>query len=92
MTKVSTFKVALIITVVFSLLGVFFRISHYPYGKLLLAISFIASLVFIVLGLIDVIDNERSKIHEKIMWTIGFIFLSWIAGILYYPKFKQRNQ
>jgi hypothetical protein len=23
------------------------------------------------------------------MWTMGFIFLPWIAGLLFYPKFKE---
>jgi len=92
MNKVTAFKVSLIITVVFNLLGTFFKISHYPYGSLLLSISLIASLVFIILGLIDVYKKNSSKAHEKIMWTVGFIFLSWIAGLLYYSKFKKRNQ
>lgn len=92
MNKVTAFKVALIITVIFNLLGTFFKISHYPHGSLLLSISVITSLVFIILGLIDVYKNNNSKPYEKIMWTVGFIFLSWIAGLLYYSKFKKRNQ
>jgi ABC-type polysaccharide/polyol phosphate export permease len=92
MNKVTAFKVALMVTVVFNLLGIFFKISHYPHGSLLISISVITSLVFIILGLIDVFKNNNSKSYEKIMWTVGFIFLSWIAGLLYYSKFKKRNQ
>ena len=92
MNKVTIFKVALIVTVVFNLLGILFKISHYPYQSLLLSISIITSLIFIILGLIDVFKNNNSMSYEKIMWTVGFIFLSWIAGLLYYSKFKKRNQ
>lgn len=92
MNKVTAFKVALIVTVVFNLLGTFFKISHYPHGSLLISISVITSLVFIILGLIDVYKDNNPKPYEKIMWTVGFIFLSWIAGLLYYSKFKKRNQ
>lgn len=87
MDKITAFKVSLITSIVISLLGTFFKISHYPYGSPLLSIAFFVSLVFIILGLIDVFKNTNSKAHEKIMWTIGLLFLSWIAGLLYYPKF-----
>ena len=92
MNKVTAFKVSLIMTIVFIFLGIFFKISHYPYGDFLVSIGVFASLVFVILGLIDVFKNNSSKAHEKIMWTIGLLFLSWIAGLLYYPKFKKRNQ
>jgi ABC-type polysaccharide/polyol phosphate export permease len=92
MNKVTVFKVSLILTIVLNVLGAYFKIAHYPHGTLLLSVSFIASLVFVISGLIDVFKNDNCKTHEKIMWTVGFIFLSWIAGLLYYPKFKKRNQ
>jgi ABC-type polysaccharide/polyol phosphate export permease len=92
MNKVTAFKVSLILTIVLNLLGTYFKIAHYPHGTLLLSISLIASLVFIILGLTDVFENENCRTPEKIMWTVGFIFLSWIAGLLYYPKFKKRNK
>jgi hypothetical protein len=91
MNKVTAFKVSLIITIVFNLLGTYFKIAHYPYGNMLIWIGIIASLGFIISGLADVFKNENSRPMEKLMWTVGFIFLSFIAGLLYYPKFKKRN-
>lgn len=91
MNKVTAIKVLLIITIVFYLLGSYFKIARYPYGHTLLWIAIIASLGFRIPGLIDVFKSENSRPMEKTMWTVGFIFLSWIAGLLYYPKFKKRN-
>lgn len=91
MNRVTAFKVSLIITIIFNLLGAYFKIAHYPYSNILLWIGFITSLVFIVQGLTDVVRNDNSRQMERLMWSVGFIFLSWIAGILYYPKFKKRN-
>jgi hypothetical protein len=39
----------------------------------------------------DVFRNENCRPGEKFMWTVGFIFLSGLAGLLYYLKFKKRN-
>ncbi len=89
MNNLTVFRTSLILTTVFNLLGIFFKIQHYPYGVLLLGLSALASLGFIIPGLADVFDKVKYKLHEKLMWTVGFIFLSWIAGILYWPEFKK---
>jgi hypothetical protein len=72
-------------------LGVICKIQHFPYGGLLLGLSALASLGFIIPGLADVFDKVKYKLHEKLMWTVGFIFLSWIAGFLYWPEFKKER-
>jgi hypothetical protein len=89
MNNLTVFRISLIITTAFNLLGIFFKIGHYPYGSLLLGMSASVSLGFIIPGLIDVFGKTKYKPHEKLMWTVGFIFLSWIAGILYWPEFKK---
>ena len=92
MNKVKAFKNSLIFAILLSLLGAYFKIAHYPYGDLLTGLGFLISLVFVVLGLLDVFLKSNYKPIEKIMWTVGLILLSWIGGLLYYPKFKKRNQ
>jgi len=92
MNKVKAFKYSLIFAIIFILLGAYFKIAHYPHGDLLTGLGLLISLVFIVLGLLDVLLKSNYKSIEKIMWTVGLILLSWIAGLLYYPKFKKRNQ
>ena len=91
MNRITVFKVSLITTTIFNLLGVFFKIQHYPYGGFILGLSALASLGFIIPGLANLYGKAKYKPHEKLMWTTGFIFLSWIAGILYWPEFKKRR-
>jgi len=91
MKKVTVFKVSLIIAIILNILGAYFKIAHYPYGSFILSVGLIAGLGFIIPGLIDVFRNDNSKPLEKLMWTVGFVFLSGIAGLLYFPKFKKRN-
>lgn len=92
MKNLTIFRISLIVTIAFNLLGVFFKIQHYPYGGLLLGMSALASLGFILPGLADMYGKTKFKPHEKLMWTVGFIFLSWIAGILYWPEFKNKGR
>ncbi len=86
--KITIYKTSLIVATLLSLLGSYFKITHYAYGNLILVIGMIISLGFIIPGLADVFGNNRLKSHEKLMWIVGFIFLTWIAGFLYFPKFK----
>jgi len=38
---------------------------------------------FIVLALKEIYSSTRVKMAEKIMWTIGFIGLNWLVGLIY---------
>ena len=91
MNKVTVYKVSLIFTAIICLIGPFFKIQHYRHGSFFLVMSLIFSLFVMILGLTDVYKDDLFKPNEKFMWTIGFIFLPWIAGILYFPKYKKRN-
>ncbi|MHC1702603.1 MAG: hypothetical protein AB9846_01725 [Tenuifilaceae bacterium] len=92
MNKVLFYKAGIIVTLVFVLTGAFFKIMHYPNGAIILSLGLISSLVYIILGLVDVFSDKEMNLQVRFMWLIGFIFISWIAGMLYYPHFKKRNQ
>jgi hypothetical protein len=91
MNKITVFRISLLLTTFINLLGAYYKIVHNPYGSFLLALSAVLSLGFILPGLKDIFGNPSLKFHEKWMWTIGFVFLSWVAGYLYLPKFKKLN-
>ena len=63
--------------------GAVLKIMHSPFGDLLLQISFAFYLVFAVLALYEVFQSNKIETVEKIMWTIGILFLGSIIGILY---------
>ena len=63
--------------------GAVLKIMHSPFADLLLQISFVLYLVFAVLALYEIFQSNKIEIVEKIMWTIGILFLGSIIGILY---------
>ena len=91
LNRKTLYKTSLIFTAIISLVGVLFKLQHYPYGNFLLGMSTFTSLGFIIPGLLDVFPNRRFKTHEKLMWTIGFVFLSWVAGILYWSNMRNNK-
>jgi hypothetical protein len=69
--------------------GASLKTLHYPYGEVLLGISLLATLVFVVIGLADVARSHRLTGIEKLMWFATFIFVSGIAGFVYYMRFRK---
>ncbi len=49
----------------------------------ILIFSVIMYLVFIFLGLMEIYGSKAINKNEKFMWTIGFVFMTLIAGIAY---------
>ena len=63
--------------------GTVLKIMHSPFADLLLELSFAFYMVFAVLALYEVFQSNKIETVEKIMWTIGILFLGSIVGILY---------
>ncbi|MGV8878661.1 MAG: PLDc N-terminal domain-containing protein [Sphingobacteriaceae bacterium] len=41
------------------------------------------TLIYVIIALAEIYSTESTLMNEKTMWTIGFIFFSTIAGLLY---------
>ena len=76
-------NISFFISVIGISIGAVLKIMHSPFGNLLLEISFAFYLVFAVLALYEVFQSNKIETVEKIMWTIGILFLGSIIGILY---------
>ena len=76
-------KISFLSSVIGILFGAVLKIMHSPFGNLLLEISFAFYLVFAVLALYEVFQSNKIETVEKIMWTIGILFLGSIIGIIY---------
>ena len=76
-------KISFFISVIGILFGAVLKIMHSPFADLLLELSFAFYLVFAVLALYEVFQSNKIETVEKIMWTIGLLFLGSIIGILY---------
>ena len=91
MNRVMIYKLSLFISIALIVIGAVFRIQHWPQGSNLIMIGGAASLAFIFLGAKDVLSNQKESAIVKIMWMVGFIFLSWVTGATYLQQFRKRN-
>jgi hypothetical protein len=77
-------KWSFVVSLVFGVTGACLKVMHKTGADLFLMIGFVATLVFIVSAITEVFSSKRIAHNEKIMWTIGFIFFSSIAGLVYF--------
>jgi len=47
-------------------------------------------LVYVVLCLMEISNSKQVNGLEKLMWLVGFIFISQIAGIVYILSARNR--
>ena len=83
-------KISFFISVIGILFGAVLKIMHSPFADLLLELSFAFYLVFAVLALFEVYQSYKIETTEKIMWTIGLLFLGSVVGILYLVAGRKR--
>ena len=89
--KVIVYRLSLWIGIPAICIGFYLHMTDYIFADFIIAPGAISALVIIILGLIDVFPNNKIKKSEKIMWVSGFLFFTFIAGILYFQRFKKRN-
>jgi hypothetical protein len=63
---------------------------HWPYASILLSVGIVISLVYVVLCLMEISNSKQVNGLEKLMWLVGFIFISQIAGIVYILSARNR--
>jgi hypothetical protein len=64
-------------------IGAWFKMLHYPNADIVLTAGVLAIVVFTVLALYEIHSSNNVNASEKIIWTIGFIFMNWIVGLIY---------
>lgn len=89
MNKIAIYYICLILALLLSALGAMLKIMHLPFSDSLLALSLPFAIIYIVLGIQDVARSSRLTVIEKLMWITAFIFVSGIAGIVYYSRFRK---
>jgi hypothetical protein len=65
------------------MIGSVLKIMHIGNMDYLLAIGLVFSIIFMVLSIYEVLNSNRIKKSEKLMWTIALLFLNTLAGFLY---------
>lgn len=78
----TSFAASLFITII----EAYFKSTNAQGSDTLLMIGIIAILIFIVTALYEVNTSKRIDHTEKVMWTVGFLLMSGIAGFVYLLK------
>ena len=91
MSKSTYYLISLIASTSVTAVGAFFKIQHQDNAQFFLLLGGILSIPFVYLGIIDALADRKNESLVKLMWGVGFIFLSFIAGFAYFGNFKRRN-
>ena len=83
MKLASVVKTSFVVGFVITLLGAYLKIMHAGGANTWLTIGIIAWLVFTVTAIYEVRTSKKIDDLEKTRWTIAFIFLNSITGVIY---------
>jgi hypothetical protein len=83
-------KTSFIVSFVITLIGAYLKIVHSGGAETALGIGVISTLIFIVAAIYEVRTSKRIENSEKTMWTLGFIFFSGLAGLIYFLIGRRR--
>jgi drug/metabolite transporter (DMT)-like permease len=86
MNKLSVFKLSLVISVIGLIAGYLLKTQHNPNVNYLISAGYGASIALVVLCLFEVFSSKKNQLPEKIMWTMGFLFVCSITAIVYIAK------
>ncbi len=65
------------------LIGPLFKMMHLPFAEELLIIGIISHYLVAILAMLEIWQSGKIERIEKIMWTVAFLFLGGLAGLLY---------
>lgn len=88
--KEQLFKYFFAIAFFVSIVAATLKILHVEGSQTLFIIAVLSTAIYILLGVFEVNYSTKIKSPEKIMWTIGFIFLGFITGIIYLFAARKR--
>lgn len=83
MTRLTLYKIALLLSIATGLTGLVLKILHIYAGLILTPLSLLFTLVYIIIALYEIYKSDKIALDEKIMWTAGFIIVCTVTGLLY---------
>jgi hypothetical protein len=76
-------KLSFISGFILTVAGAWLKIERQPAGQPLLVAALVLTLVFILTALYEVLTSRRISRWEKMLWTIAFILMSALTGLVY---------
>lgn len=89
-TRNNLFKKVFFIALLITIAGAIMKITHMNGAHILLLFGILSTLCYVVIGICEVNISKRITQSEKIMWTSAFIFLNFLAGLLYLLNGRKR--
>lgn len=83
-------KWSFVISFIVTTIGAYLKIIHADGAETALTIGIIFVMIFIASAIYEVRTSTRINHAEKTMWTIAFLFMSGIAGIVYFLMGRKR--
>lgn len=77
------FTLAYILSFILLIIGLLFKIQHWPNGTNILLSGLVVTLIYIFTGIILVLSDPYIDNPEKAVWVLGFISFSVFAGLLF---------
>jgi hypothetical protein len=90
MKKDTVIKVSFVLGLVLTMVGAMLKILHEKNAGPFLIVGVIASIIYIILAIYEIRTSTRIDSSEKTMWTIAFIFMSGLAGLIYFIIGRKR--
>ena len=90
MKKDTVVKVSFVLGLVLTMVGAMLKILHEPNAEPFLIIGIIASIIYVVLAIYEIKSSTRIDRTEKTMCTLAFIFMSGLAGLIYFLIGRKR--
>jgi hypothetical protein len=84
MSRIALFRFSILFSIGFGLLLVVFKINSWPGANIMAIIAVAFSFIYILTGIIDVLNSPNKTSTHKLLWILGFIFFNLITAIVYY--------
>jgi hypothetical protein len=89
--KLGTFlTISFLLSFVLTILGAYLKIMHTTGADTILAIALFATLAYVLLAIYEVWSSDLFTHGEKIMWTVTFVMLMSIGGLIYFLMGRRR--
>lgn len=86
------FKFSFFIALLFSVLGAILKVNKIAGSYFFLLVAMIATLAYMITGIIEISKSTTIQPSKKIMWVAGLVGFSFFTGLLYLISFRKNKQ
>jgi len=83
MTRLTLYQIAFFLSITLVVTGLVLKIMHISAAQILIPFGLFFTLVYATIALYEIYKSDKITLDEKLMWTVGFISVCTITGLLY---------